>query len=81
MLKEALYVSARTTSPEPERLEHHVHTELVPELERVGYRLLGAVDPNWNAVDLVSLDALAERGPGRANLGNAKRRSATTREV
>src|SRR5437870_5358868 len=64
MLKQALHISARAPSPEPERLEDHIHAELVPELEGVGDRLLGAVDANWNAVDLVNLDALAESSPG-----------------
>src|SRR5229473_7893750 len=64
MLKQALHISARAPSPEPECLEDHVHAELVPELESVGDRLLRAVDANWNAVDLVNLDAVPERGPG-----------------
>src|SRR6267142_4840348 len=64
MLKQALHISARAPSPEPERLEDYVHAELVPELEGVGNRLLGAIDANWHAVDLVDLDALTERGPG-----------------
>src|SRR5712664_3412751 len=64
MLKQALHISARAPAPEPKRLEDHVHPQLVPELERVGDRLLGAIDANWNAVDLVNLDALAESSPG-----------------
>src|SRR6267142_1154796 len=64
MLKQALHISARAPSPEPERLEDYVHAELVPELEGVGDRLLGAVDANRNAVDLVNLDARAESSPG-----------------
>src|SRR5438309_11344636 len=64
MLKEVLDVPPRPPSPEPERLKDYVHAELVPELEGVGDRLLGAVEANWNAVDLVSLNALAESGPG-----------------
>src|SRR5207253_525548 len=64
MLKEVLDVPPRPPSPEPERLKDYVHAELVPELEGVGDRLLGAVDANWNAVDLVNVDALTERGPG-----------------
>src|SRR3989442_14881423 len=64
MLKQALHILARAPSPEPELLEDYVHAELVPELECVGDRLLGAVDANWNAIDLVNLDALAESSPG-----------------
>src|SRR5205814_630125 len=64
MLKEFLDIPPRPAAPEPERLENHIHAQLVPELERVRDRLLRAVDVNWNIVDLMNLDALAERGPG-----------------
>ena len=46
----------------PQRLQGDVEPDLVPILEAVGDRLLGRVDPDLDALDLVPLDLLRERG-------------------
>ena len=64
VFEQKLDLSSATLPPEAKRFERDVHAELVSKLEDIGNRLLGVVNANTKAVELVLLDALVERGTG-----------------
>src|SRR5262249_28133914 len=61
MAEQRFHIAPATLAPGPQCLEHDVHSDLVAELETIGERLFWAIDPDRHAVQLVDLDALAER--------------------
>jgi hypothetical protein len=48
-------------TPKPQRLQDHVHADLVPVAKAVDEGLLRGVDAYTYTVELVRLDALVER--------------------
>ena len=64
VLQKNIELLSTALAPEPHRLQHHVHADLIPVPEAVGKGFFRVVDANRYAIEFVHLDAFVERWPG-----------------